>query len=133
MSDKTNRLNICLIKPAYTRFDRIVEADTESHEIEDVGTFYLEASHPGPPDWLKNFFGPTFRARLPLVSSSAKGVLLVRIRHKEANHIFALGFGFGRSLLKEDVIEERFGLKVVLNTVDPESLRSIDKTALGSI
>lgn len=133
MSDKTNRLNICLIKPAYTRFDRIVEADTESHEIEDVGTFYLEASHPGPPDWLKDFFGSMLHGKLPLITSSAKGVLLVRVRHKDANHIFALGFGFGRYLLKEDVIEERFGLKVVLNAVDPESLRSIDKTTLGSI
>jgi len=31
------------------------------------------------------------------------------------------------------VTEDRFGLKVVLNAVDPESLRSIDKTALGSV
>jgi uncharacterized protein (TIGR04141 family) len=133
MGDKTNRLNICLIKPEYTRFDRIVQPDMASHEIEDVGTFYLEASHPAPPDWLKDFFGATLRGKLPLITSSASGVLLVRVRHKGANHIFALVFGFGRYLLQEDVIEERFGLKVVLNTVDPESLRSIDKTTLGSI
>ena len=35
--------------------------------------------------------------------------------------------------MQDDVIEDRFGLKVVLNAVDPESLRSIDKTALGSV
>ena len=42
-------------------------------------------------------------------------------------------FGFGRHLLNEGVIEERFGLKVVLNSVDHKSLRSIDKTSLGSV
>jgi uncharacterized protein (TIGR04141 family) len=47
--------------------------------------------------------------------------------------VFAVIFGFGRHLLRDDVIEERFGLKTVLNSVDHLNLRSIDRTSLGSV
>jgi uncharacterized protein (TIGR04141 family) len=46
---------------------------------------------------------------------------------------FVIAFGVGRHLLKDGVIEERFGLKVVLNSVGRDSFRSIDKTTLGSV
>jgi uncharacterized protein (TIGR04141 family) len=40
--------------------------------------------------------------------------------------IFAFTYGYGRTLLDQSKFERDFGLKVVLNTVDPKSLRSID-------
>lgn len=133
MGDKTNKLNICLIKNEHTRFNQIIDPDTTSFDIDGVGTFYMEDSHPKAPDWLKDFFGGRLKGKLRLVTSTAKGVLLVRIRVAGKSHMFAIVFGYGRSLLNEGVIEDRFGLKVVLNTVDPKSLRSIDKTTLGSV
>ena len=59
--------------------------------------------------------------------------MLVKVSQQQVDYIFAVVFGFGRHLLRDDVVEERFGLKVVLNTVDHKNLRSIDKTSLGSV
>jgi hypothetical protein len=42
--EKTNKLNICLVKSEYTNLDQIVEAGTTFIEIDGVGTFYVEES-----------------------------------------------------------------------------------------
>lgn len=133
MADKTNKLTVGLVKSELADFGQIAKPGADVIEIEGIGTFYKEASHPQPPSWIADFFGTTLGPALGLISSSAKGVLLVRVPDGEEERIFAVIFGLGRHLLNEGVLEERFGLKVVLNSVDPESLRSIDKTALGSI
>src|SRR5262245_9693851 len=113
MGNKTNKLNVCLIKSEYTRFDEIIDPDdTESYEIDGVGTFYMAKSRPRPPDWLSDFFGSRL-GRLPLITSTAKGVLLVKLRVLSKPRIFAVVFGYGRSLLNDRVIEDRFGLKIV--------------------
>ncbi|SRR5260370_14174228 len=80
MGNKTNKLNVCLIKSEYTKFDEIIDPDTTSRDIDGVGTFYMEDSRPRPPDWLNDFFGSRLRGKLHLTTSTAKGVLLVRLR-----------------------------------------------------
>jgi uncharacterized protein (TIGR04141 family) len=70
---------------------------------------------------------------LALITSSAKGVFLVPISEGTGTINFIISFGMGRYLLREGVVEERFGLKVVLNSADRESFHSIDKTTLGSV
>lgn len=133
MADKTNKLTIGLVKSDLTDFAEIAKPEADAIEVEGVGTFYKEASHPRPPDWITNFFGMALGPELGLITSSARGLLLVRVPDGDDERIFAVIFGLGRHLLMDDVLEERFGLKVVLNSVDHESLRSIDKTALGSV
>lgn len=133
MAGKANKLTVGLVKPELTEFHEIVRAGTDAITVEGIGTFYKEPSHPRPPSWIADFFGTTLGTGLDLMSSSAKGVLLIRVPDGEGNRICAVIFGLGRHLLNEGVLEERFGLKVVLNSVDPDSLRSIDKTALGAI
>jgi uncharacterized protein (TIGR04141 family) len=129
----TNKLNICLVKSEYTAFDQIVEAGTTFIEIDGVGTFYVEESHVRRPNWVRDFFGSALDGKFKLLNASSKGVLLTRIDVGGEQRIFAVVFGHGRYLLKDGVIEDRFGLKVVLNTVVPTSLRSIDKLTLGSV
>lgn len=134
MADKTNKLTVGLVKSELTDFAQIARPESDAIEVDGIGTFYKQPSHPRAPDWIADFFGATLGPGLGLLSSSAKGVLLVRVPDgEEEDRIFAVIFGLGRHLLNEGVLEERFGLKVVLNSVDPDSLRSIDKTALGSI
>lgn len=130
---KTNKLNICLIKPAYSRPQDIIAPGATPHAIGEIGILYVEPSHPTPPAWVTGFFGNDFRSSVPLISSSAKGVFLTHIRVDRKDYNFAVIFGYGRHLLKPDVIEDRFGLKVVLNSVDHKNLRSLDKTSLGSV
>ena len=56
MSEKTNRLSICLIKSGYNKFAEIVKPGLQNRDIEGVGTFYFDDSHPRAPDWITDFF-----------------------------------------------------------------------------
>lgn len=130
---KTNKLAIYMLKPEYQRREEIVDATRDPIEIDGVGTFYFEDSHPRRPSWASDFFGDAIDGGLRILSASAKGILIVPIVIGKSSIHFAVAFGTGRHLLREGVVEERFGLKVVLNSIDQEHLRSIDKTTLGSV
>ena len=132
-SPKTNKLVVYLVKPQYADPTKIIESTQDGIDIAGVGTFYFEDSGVGTPSWVKDFFGGTLTSGLKLFTASARGVLLVPITHKGKTVHFAVAFGLGRHLLLQGVIEDRFGLRVVLNSVNPASLRSIDKTTLGSV
>lgn len=133
MAEKTNKLTVGLIRADLTEVDEIVKPDVQGIAVEEVGTFYTERSRPRPPGWITDFFGNVLGDNLGIITSSAKGVLLVPVADGNVTRTFPVIFGHGRHLLRDGVLEERFGLKVVLNSVDPDSLRSIDKTALGSV
>ena len=130
---KTNKLSVYMIKPHYQRLEDIVDSDESPREIEQVGHFVFAQSHPHLPDWVKDFFGSTLDDNLGIFASSAKGVLITSVRDGNNTVFFAIAFGVGRHLLKEGVMEENFGLKVVLNSVDLGGFRSIRKTTLGSV
>jgi uncharacterized protein (TIGR04141 family) len=49
------------------------------------------------------------------------------------DRIFGLPFGQGRYLLELDKVEERFGLKVCLNSIDEKAIRSIDKRSFDAL
>jgi uncharacterized protein (TIGR04141 family) len=57
-----------------------------------------------------------------LANRSTSAVLFVEV----GGGRFAFAFGFGRHLLDPDAYEHDFGLKVVLNTVAPDRLMSVD-------
>jgi uncharacterized protein (TIGR04141 family) len=56
-------------------------------------------------------------------SSNIGALLIVRL----SRYVFVLTFGSGYHLLKNFSIERDFGLRVTLNSVDPDKLRSLDK------
>ncbi|MGC2161101.1 MAG: TIGR04141 family sporadically distributed protein [Silvibacterium sp.] len=128
----TNRLAVYQIKSRYKSPADIVEAGTESIPVGAIGQFVYEASHTQQPDWITKFFV----GRLPnlrIFNSSSKALFLAPVQDGNRTTYFAITFGHGRHLLKEGVTVDRFGLKVVLNSVSPESFRSIDKTTLGAV
>lgn len=133
MSDKTNRLNIYLIKDEFAGDEHIIKDGFQGHAIDGVGTFYSSNSHVRPPDWIANFFGTSLGSAFNILSASSRGVLVAKAEHNGTGRVFAVVFGQGRHLLKDGVTEERFGLKVVLNSVERTSLRSIDRTALSAV
>lgn len=130
---KANRLTIYLIKSACQRLEDVIESTGQLREVAGVGQFVFEASQPRPPAWITDFFGTTLGDDLGIVTSSAKAIFLVPMIDRGRTMNFVLSFGVGRHLLREGAVEERFGLKVVLNSLERESFRSIDKTTLGSV
>jgi uncharacterized protein (TIGR04141 family) len=129
---KTNKLNIYLIKPSIENFDDIIVDGATRFHIDGVGEFAFQDSHQDVPDWMRKFFGAALLGKANIFAASARALLVVPIQHSGGTVTFVVAFGNGRYLLKDGTIEERFGLKVALNSVDA-TLRSIDKTSLGSI
>ena len=64
-----------------------------------------------------------------LANRSTAAVFLLQA----GGRFFALAFGYGRHLLNPDILEQDFGLKVVLNTVDPDRLTSVDARTVDEL
>ena len=127
-----NKLSIYLIKDGFAGDDdSILKPEKQLlGEIEGVGRAYYHPSKTSKPAWLDSFF----RGRLEaanIFTSNARAVLISRIEVEGGERAFAITMGYGKFLLADDVIEEDFGLKVVMNTITPNSLRRINKINIG--
>lgn len=132
----SNRLSIYLIKSEFDTPELIIKNINEiSHQIAINAntTLFVKDSYIHSPAWIKKFFIRTLDD-CNIKNSSSQAILLIKLSISESDiKYFAITFGFGHCLLKPGVIEERFGLKVVLNTVDETKLRSIDKRNMSTI
>jgi uncharacterized protein (TIGR04141 family) len=81
------------------------------------------------PAW-ESFFEEAVDVRpLALRTASASAALVLRVRDR----LFAITFGYGRCLLNPFALQSSFGLRVTLNAVPPDNIRSIDKKAFEGI
>lgn len=94
-----------------------------------LGTLYYRTSKAHPPSWIKFFEGKINARELGLSNSSASAVLLT----KSGKRTFVLTFGYGWMLLNPSCVDENFGLKVALNTIDASKIRSIDRITFDAI
>ncbi|WP_107855287.1 TIGR04141 family sporadically distributed protein [Neisseria weaveri] len=132
---KTYPLSIFLLKESIKQEDQVIQGIGNLKKIilkMDGGqelVLYSKQNPPRPPSWV-NLFKPHIDDDLShLFSSGCAAVLLM----KHNDRYFALTFGYGRHLLNPDCFEENFGLRVVVNAVDPGKLRSVDVHTLESI
>lgn len=93
----------------------------------DDAVLYVKKEPPKhTPPWTRLF---TTSEQVPddtFGTSSTVGALFVV---RAFGQIFMLSFGTGFHLLKSEEIERDFGLRVTLNSVDPDNLRSLDKAS----
>lgn len=88
---------------------------------------YATASH--HPVWT-SFFGDAIDAKaLGLWTSSASAVLLV----ERGNRLFAVTFGYGRHAVRPEAVEGTFGLRVALNVLARDAIRSIDRKTFEGV
>lgn len=128
-----NKLSIYLIKDEFASKDSLILKDQKctSRNIENVGTVYFSESHISKPAWVESFFRGKLDTK-DIFTSNARAVLITRVTLGYGElKTFALTMGYGKYMLADDVIEDDFGLKVVLNTIPPNSLRRINKTNIG--
>lgn len=128
------KVTIKLIKRE-VRADEIIKDDRKIHseEIENVGTFYYKISRTAKPDWLDTFFLGRLQCQDKFRVASASGVLLIDRHYDDGDRTFAITFGSGRYILCDGVAEERFGLKIALNSIQYKSLRSIDFNKMDGV
>lgn len=113
---------------------------TPSCPIEDVGTLFFKNSFSKEASRIQSFFG----AKLPeedaegrhkpvLFTANVQAVLLVERQIEGIERKFLVTFGMGRNLIKTDCIQDKFGMYVVLNSIAPDTVRSVDINILESI
>lgn len=124
-------LTCYLVKQELQQPEEAVEEEYRSHKSSiivagrQVGTLFLKPSEPHPPSWAGFFEG-----QLPFdVSNSSTSAVFVV---PAGDRLFAVVFGYGRTMLQASSYEESFGLRTVLNAVAPERIRTIDATRLES-
>lgn len=131
----TNRLNIYLLKDIFSKADSMISdpANLKTANLRGIGTLYYEPSHQIPPEWISTFFKnhPAIIAA-DFVQSGTQAVLIASVVHKGKRRFFAICFGTGRFLLKDNSCEERFGLITALNMIEAKALRGIDRHTLTS-
>lgn len=100
-----------------------VIAEGQSHH----GDLFVAPRLAKPPKWASKFEKYVEKDKLGKTQST--GALFLT---KVDGRFFAVTFGLGRFLLKQEAVEERFGLLVTLNSLGSSSLRSVDKKTFDS-
>ena len=127
--EKTNKISIYLLKEGKTPKDILKKENKELELNDDV--FYYDNSHSYKPSWVTNFFNSKLE-NIELFNQSSKGVYFVKVKINSKERFFAIPFGYGHSMIKKFYCVDDFGLKIVLNAVDGNSIRKIEKRTLSS-
>lgn len=119
---KTHSFSIYLLKDAFNaqnalKDDTKLEAGVEANDLPEGSTLHVLDSNPYTPWWV-SYFG--IQKALNQVSKGAMIFL------PAGGRWFALSFGHVSHNLKDESYEYDFGLRVTLNCVDPDKLRSTD-------
>lgn len=92
----------------------------EQYDFE--GVLYLKNSQEKRPRWAHLLDAIVGKEIDQISNKSSSAVLLIRVDGK----VLAFTFGYGRFLLNTGCFEQDFGLRTALNTLDHQSLRSVD-------
>lgn len=103
------------------REDHDLEA-ADATDLPEGAALYILDAHPKPP-WWRSYFGVTE----PLLQQFKGALVFLPVDHR----CFALSFGQVFHHLNDAAYEYEFGLRVTLNSVDPNKLKSADMVAPG--
>lgn len=127
---KSNKITIYLIKEGinYEGVLRDYAYKNILREDENSITYYYP-TRKNRPEWLISYFNET--QEVEISNSHAKVISLHRLAIDGKEKIFAIPFGNGKSLLNDDVIEEQFGIKILLNSVPKDGFRQLNIANYG--
>jgi len=127
LKPRREKLTVSLLKEELGRDDALRDRDDlTGYRIPGIDkrrhSLFTASKPPHPPRWAKYLSTHVSNDLAGLNTSSAAAVLLI----EAAERIFAITLGGGRHLIVPDSYVQDFGLKVVLNTVAPDQLKSVD-------
>lgn len=129
MAKSYRRLNLLMAKPlddGQTFGDLLTDAPVDEYPLAgDLGidgVVYVKQSTEKRPGWGPVLDEVTGRVVPGLANRSSSAVLLLRVD----GDVFAFTFGYGRHLIEQSLFVQDFGLRAALNTLDENSLRSVD-------
>ncbi len=112
-----------VLKPSAARSEIPVELDGQQ-----LGSLFLMRSKSNPPSWA-GFFNKVVAPDQIGYNRSTGALLTIQ----DQGRLFLLTFGQGRHLIRPECIETNFGLRSALNLLQPESIRSLDKSCLEAL
>ncbi|WP_223547913.1 DUF6119 family protein [Pseudomonas sp. A-B-19] len=122
MSTKTRPFSIFLLKQGYDASNSLKEENSLSEAVvssklpEDASLFILD--NPSRNPWWKDYF----EIAQPLLQASKGALVFLPVQDR----CFVLSFGHVFHSLKDNCYEYDFGLRVTLNSLDPNKLKSAD-------
>lgn len=127
---KSNKVSIYLIKDEIS-YEAILKDYAYHNTLYESGNSvtYYYPTRPNPPEWLKSYF--KIEPPVDISNSNSKVISLHKINIDGKEKIFAIPFGNGKSLLCDDVIEEQFGIKILLNSVSKDGFRQLCTSNYG--
>ena len=126
-------LTVYLVKEEFVEKSDVINRDKVKKQIslqinpDEIGQLYVAKSHSNPPRWASFFEGIVDTDEFG--KNQSTGALLII---EASNRLFLFCFGQGRHLAKAECIQTNFGLRAALNLLDPDSIRSLDKSSLES-
>lgn len=127
--EKLQHISVYLIKENYDETEKILinPSRLSRHPIiaddQEIGELFVEKSQIKLPKWVSFFQDYLEIEKLGIKSASGKAVLLMKIDGR----FFAITFGQGRHLIEPLSIVQNFGLKVTINSISPDRIRTIDR------
>ncbi|MBM7706847.1 uncharacterized protein (TIGR04141 family) [Chryseomicrobium aureum] len=124
-----------LIKQDYENLNDVIKEDAvvKEYELKDYpnleGKLIVGLNKMNSPTWINLVKLGIQESMEEILNSSTRALLLLNCE----DNTLAFVFGFGRHLLKDEYIVKDFGIKVVLNSVDSQKLKSIDKANVGEM
>lgn len=132
MTLSKRRLAITLFKEHVHSFEECLSGkDIENqHNIKTQfgveGNIYIGAPTEEQVEWHGFLSEGTDDTIKPLINRSNRAAIILKIDRR----FLGISFGYGQALLNKKKTERNFGLKVVINSVDPSNLRSFDSAKL---
>jgi uncharacterized protein (TIGR04141 family) len=125
-------ITIHLIKEPYSVDDTYIRENElptlDSHIVDIKGAsytcLYLRKNKSKRPDWSALFPGLNWSK---YQTNTFSGLLIIDVSGRR----FAITAGTGRFLLNPFAIEESFGFKTVINSVNPTAIRKIEKKTIN--
>lgn len=104
----------------------VPESDVALYQLDQKfefdGALYVKRSAEKRPKWSEIVDSITGTEVTEIGNKSSSAILFLRVEDK----LFAFTFGYGRYLVNTSIFIQDFGLKTALNTLNHESLRSVD-------
>ncbi len=101
--------------------------ESASAEFGDGGMLYIFPNYPHPPKWVAQL-KPMFSIPDDILTQSSCALLAF----KKGESLFAITFSYGHVYLDDAKTEADFGLKVAVNAVSDEKLRSVERSNIGA-
>ncbi len=135
----TKTFSLYLAKPGVEELDDILTENAKdlvergrvkritSDKFADDSVLLIFPGVPVKPKWVKHLEG-TFDIKDRLTSQSPCAVVVF----KQDARVFALSFSYGHVYLDDAKTEADFGLKVAINAVSADKLRSVERSNIGA-